>query len=362
MSEPLRVALDARRAAWMPHTGIGRYVGELLRHAHLDHRIEFVGLLAAGQQPVQGEVSWLRLGPALSAPGRLVWEQLSEPYAVRRSSADVIHLPWHEGSPAPGAPLVLTVQDVVALTRGATRSRTFAYYRRLLRILAPRARRVIVPSRATAKDLCVLGVAPNRVRVIPYGHDPRLLGLRASGPQLGATQTILYCGGYGARKRLDVLLKAMGSVAEWHPEAHLVLVGSVPCDIRRLVSDLGLEQHVRMPGRISDSELRGLYANADACVYPSEHEGFGFPVLEALTAGVPLVASDASSVPEIAGGIGWLVPPGEPAAFADALREVLAAGPSVLDRVAQGSLRAEGFSWATCIAAHADVYLEAAHG
>lgn len=360
MSEPLRVALDARRAAWMPHTGIGRYVGELLRHAHRERRIRYVGLLAAGQLPVEGEANWLRVRPALSAPGRLTWEQIVQPYAVRRSAADVLHLPWHEGSPRPGVPLVLTVQDLAALSTTAQRSRTFAYYRWLLRTLAPRAHRVIVPSNSTAADLDRLGVARGRLRVIPYGHDARLVGARARGPRLGETQAVLYCGGYGPRKRLDVLLESMKTVVASRPEAQLVLVGSVPADVREHVARLALEGHVHMPGRVTDDSLRALYGNADACVYPSEHEGFGFPALDALTAGVPLVACDASSVPEIAGGIGWLVPPGDPGAFAEALVEVLDAGPTVSARVEQGSLRAQGFSWSACIVAHADVYLEAA--
>lgn len=362
MTAPLRVAIDARRAAWMGHTGIGRYVAGLLGHAHHDPRIRFTGLLAAGQQPVGGDVDWLRMRLGLSAASRLAWEQLAEPYAVQRSHARVLHLPWYEGAPAPGVPLVLTIQDLASLDPQAVLPRTFAYYNGLLRMMAPRARRVIVPSRATALAVGSLGIAEDRVRVIPYGHDARLVNVRSAGPCLGETRTILYCGGYGARKRLDVLLDAMPQVLAARPDAELVLVGSVPGDVLRRVRRLGLDERVRVPGRISDDELRELYMRADACAYPSAHEGFGFPALEALTAGVPLVAVDASSIPEIAGDVGWLRPAGDVDAFAQALIEVLQAGPTVAERVARGLDRAREFSWSACLIAHADVYLEAAFG
>jgi glycosyltransferase involved in cell wall biosynthesis len=360
LTAPLRVALDARRAVWMRHTGIGRYVGELLRHAHVEPRIRFVGLLAAGQEPIEGDADWLRLRPGLGAAARLVWEQVAEPYAVRRGRADILHLPWYEGPPMPGVPLVLTVQDLVSLSKTADLPPTFVYYNTLLRVMARRARRVIAPSRSTAADLHRLGVAPERICVVPYGHDARLVAVRATGPPLGHTRTVLYCGGYGARKRLDVMIEAAQKVLIACPGTRFVLVGSVPADVHALIARHRVGADFDMPGRVTDSELRDLYASADACVYPSEHEGFGFPALDALTAGVPLVACDASSVPEIAAGAGWLVTPGNVEAFADALTRVLRADAAVTERVAVGSRRALEFSWEKCIAGHAAAYLEAA--
>lgn len=344
----------------MSHTGIGRYVLELLRHAHLEPRIRLTGLLAAGQVPPDGAADWLRLRPGLSAPARLFWEQIAEPYAVHRCRADVVHLPWYEGSPIPGVPLVVTVQDLMSLSKTADLPRTFVYYNTLLRIMVRRARRVIAPSQATATDLERLGVDRERIRVVPYGHDPLLVGIRGSERPPGDARIVLYCGGYGSRKRLDVLLKSVPIVLNECPDTRVVLVGSVPADLQALIAELDIGGCIDMPGRVTDAELRALYARADACVYPSEHEGFGFPALEALTAGVPLVACDASSVPEIAGGSGWLVAPGDVMAFAQAVIGVLQHGAAVQERVASGLLRARKFSWATCVAGHADTYLEAA--
>lgn len=356
----LRVAIDARRALWMGHTGIGRYVRNLLEHGAVDPAVELVALTARGQCPPAGGQA---IRPGLSQAGRIVWEQLSVPARVARGRFDALHLPWYEGSPAAPVGVVLTIQDLHTLHAPREYAPAFrAYYNGLLRLLVRRAAVVVVPSRSTAADVAAAWPrAAPRIRVSPYGHDSALVGARGeSGAPLGSTGRILYCGGYGPRKRLDVVVDAFSQVLHRQPGARLQLTGDVPSDVLARCAELGVMASLDRLGRVSDAALREAFAAADACVYVSDHEGFGFPALEALTAGVPLVATRSSSIPEIAGDAAALVEPGDAPATAGALERALAAGADVRAEVERGRERALGFTWARCWNEHAAAYAEAA--
>jgi len=194
---------------------------------------------------------------------------------------------------------------------------------------------------------------------VPYGHDASLIGARRATGPLGSTKIVLYAGGYGPRKRVEVAIEGMRRVVKILPTARLVLVGDPPLTIRRLIRELRLDDHVEMPGRINDSQLRLRYSMADAAVYCSEYEGFGFPALDALSAGVPLVACRSSSIPELVGDCAWLVPVGDALAVADALVDVLQGSSHVESRTEAGVRRARQFTWWRTWHAHVQVYREA---
>ncbi|MDP9223361.1 MAG: glycosyltransferase family 4 protein [Actinomycetota bacterium] len=342
----------------MPATGIGRYVRQLVENLRLSVAVRLKPFVASGQALPEGAS---RLRPGLSAAERAVWEQVAFPLAVARCGASVAHLPYYEGSPLMPVPLVLTVQDVDTVIRKGEYPRAFRlYYNRLFFLLARRAAVIVVPSRATAEALSDIDDSiSDKLHIIPYGHDPQLLGIRGR-ITLGATGRVLYCGGYGVRKRLDVLIRAFRRVRAKQPNAHLVLVGQVPDGVRRLIHDERLSSAVELTGEVSDCALRRLYAEADVAVYPTANEGFGFPALEALAAGVPLVASECSSIQEIVGDCAALVPVGAINEFADAILEALEASSPVQFRARNGLQRARRFTWSRCVELHVDAYRVAA--
>lgn len=354
------VAVDARRAVWMPGTGIGRYAGQICRQG-TGRAVQVVPVVAQGQALPGAAV----VGPGLGQLQRIAWEQFTLPRAARREGWDVIHAPYYETAVASRVRVVVTIQDLHTIHSAHEYAAAFRlYYNSVLRVLARRAALVIVPSQATADDVAALWprLQP-RLRVIPYGHDEALLRVAAgrTAPALGeAPPTVLYTGGYGARKRLDVLIDAFAQVAQADGRARLVLVGRVPDDVAGLVERAGIAARTDRPGFVSEEELRAAYAAAAVAVYPSEHEGFGFPALEALTAGVPLVASGTSSIPEITGACAALTEPGDVDAVAAGILEALARPAAVQQRVEAGLERAAGFSWDRCRAAHDAVYLEVA--
>ena len=140
---------------------------------------------------------------------------------------------------------------------------------------------------------------------------------------------------------------------------HLVLVGGVGWDadetLQRLNASM-LRPRIHLPGRVSDDELRGLYQRASAFVYVSLMEGFGLPILEAMTCGCPVITSNCSSMPEVAGDAALLVMPEDTGEIAAALRRVATEPALATALAAQGRARAAEFRWENSARQVADIY------
>jgi glycosyltransferase involved in cell wall biosynthesis len=130
-------------------------------------------------------------------------------------------------------------------------------------------------------------------------------------------------------------------------------------ELREYARELGLEGDVRFPSWVSAAELEGLWALAQAFVYPSLYEGFGLPVLEAMARGVPVACSNASSLPEVAGDAALLFDPHDQSAIAEALRRLLDDPALVESLGARGVARAREFTWERTARLTLDSYLRA---
>jgi alpha-1,3-rhamnosyl/mannosyltransferase len=156
-----------------------------------------------------------------------------------------------------------------------------------------------------------------------------------------------------------MLIEAFALLRATHPDAVLVLTGgagSCEPEVATAIERCGVGRSVRRLGRVSRSEVDGLFAAASAVAYPSRYEGFGLPVLEALGAGTPVVAADAASMPEVLGGAGQLVDPDDPEAWAAALGRVLDRDPTVQALVDRGLNRAQESSWDKLMPVLVDIY------
>jgi glycosyltransferase involved in cell wall biosynthesis len=282
--------------------------------------------------------------PALVHRAGHAWEQLVLPAHAVRARAGALLCPANL-APALARRTVLVLHDAAALRHPDWYAPAYvAYQRALLPLLARRAARVITVSefsRAELEDL--LGLAPDKVAVVPGGVDARFApeadapGARAA---LGLAERpyVLCVASHTARKNLAALVPAGRALAGQGVDV-VVAGGHRP----QFAREQGLES-LRMLGTVDDALLPGLYAGALAFALPSVYEGFGLPVIEAMAAGVPVVAADVTALPGTAGGAARLVAP-EGEAFADALL-ALAGDPQERARLrAAGLDRARAFTW-----------------
>ncbi len=267
---------------------------------------------------------------------------------------DLVHRLDLRLPPAP-RPEVLTIHDVVSW-RYADEGRVPAD----AAASARRAVAVICPSQFSADEVAsLLGVrAPVAIH---NGIDPRfgtatsLDGSRLEA--LGVRQPfVLHAGGCTERKNLAGLAAAWQRVHGSRPDVQLVLAG--PPDGRRDRLFGPLAGTVRT-GRLDDAVVPGLMAAASVVVVPSLYEGFGLPALEAMAAGVPVVASARGSLPEVCGQAAYLVEPDGPG-LAGGIEAALGGGPEVATMVERGRERAAHFTWEASMAAHAEVWRSAA--
>jgi glycosyltransferase involved in cell wall biosynthesis len=175
---------------------------------------------------------------------------------------------------------------------------------------------------------------------------------------------VLHVGGFYERKNVPTLLHAVAHLraqGKWG-NRQLVLAGAEApgiagaAEIHRTVDELELSADVVMPGRVPDHQLPGLYSQATLVAMPSLYEGFGFPILEGMAAGAPVVASNTSSLPEIAGDAGILVPPKDVEALAEAIGQVLENTTLRAELRSRGLKRAQQFNWHSTAAETLEVY------
>jgi glycosyltransferase involved in cell wall biosynthesis len=196
---------------------------------------------------------------------------------------------------------------------------------------------------------------PQRIRVIPYGVRQEFPEPAASVEEVGewaralSPNFILYVGRFHVRKNLEQLINAFARVNDrFRGNVQLLLVGRDFWNRTRIVEtirSLGLENRVICPGHVPDSALEWLYRRASIFAYPSLHEGFGFPPLEAMARGVPVLASNISCMPEVLGDAALLVDPFDPDAIAAGLTRLLEDGALRDDLIGKGRVRARQFTW-----------------
>jgi glycosyltransferase involved in cell wall biosynthesis len=301
-----------------------------------------------------------------------LWEQVGLPLALARRRLDVFHSPL--GLPLLCRPPGLaTIHDVCFCTHGATFTRRmWLYFRIFLPLAVRRARRVLTVSETSKQALVdLLAVAPDKVRVVPnaVADDFRAPGLGAEAAEVRARcglpeQFMLYVGTLEPRKNLLRLLQACQRLWSGHGIAHrLVIVGKqgwLADDVHGYIERAGLREQVVFAGYVTRADLPTVYALASVFVYPSLCEGFGLPPLEAMACGTPVVASNASAMPEVLGDAARLVDPLDVGALAEAIRDVLLDADRRQALRAAGLERAREYCWDASARRLLEVYAELA--
>jgi glycosyltransferase involved in cell wall biosynthesis len=290
------------------------------------------------------------------ASNRLDWvrgEQTLLPRMAARAGVELVH------SLGATAPLwgrfrrVVTINDLTYKVMPETHT---ALYGRGLELLVSlgvrRAHRVIAISEATRADVVrLLHVAPERVDAVPLGLgaarvEPTPGGQLRERWQLPADRRLLLTfSDRRAHKNMPRLLEALHAMEERPLLAIAGYSSHGEDELRKRVGELGLAADVRLLPWVSDADREGLYALADAFVFPSLYEGFGLPVLEAMARGVPVACSNAASLPEVAGDAALTFDPLDVGAMRAAVELVLADAALIERLRAAGLQRAARFTW-----------------
>jgi glycosyltransferase involved in cell wall biosynthesis len=325
----IRVGVDA----WnLPNDrrGIGRYLRALLVRLRDEHAATVACTLIVPEWSVltvarryQREVS----GPRLPVASRR---------ATRGGAFDLLWFPFNGPSwDAFRGPSVATLHDASNFALPG-----FGDARATFQRAAERCERIVTDSQFSREELLrYLPIAPDRMRVVLPGVEP----LASGTPSLDVHafgRFLLFVGETDERKGIDTLIGAARVLAERGIDVACVIVG-------RVVGTLPDAGDVRMHvlGHVDDATLTALYAACAAFVYPSRYEGFGLPVLEAMAAGAPVVASDGSSIPEAGGDAALYAPPGDAGAFASQLARVVRDAPLAEAMRERGRARAASMTW-----------------
>jgi glycosyltransferase involved in cell wall biosynthesis len=275
--------------------------------------------------------------------------------------ADVFHVSNQVRNPPRTVPLTATVHDLTCwlmpeLHTAANVRADKSFAEQVLK----RARRLIAVSENSRQDaIRILGIDPDRIEVIYSGVSDAYFTAQ---PTAAAKPYVLFVGTIEPRKNVDTLLDA------WHlvrPDVRasfdLMIIGATGWGSERTLARLNASaENVRYCGYVNERELPGITAGASAFVYPSLYEGFGFPVAQAMACGVPVITSDNSCLPEIAGRGALLVDPRSPAEIASALDQLLTS-PSLAAYVSgEGRRQADKYRWGTCAQRSMDFFRLAA--
>ena len=357
--------------------GMGRYASELipaLLRAERDIRLTaFVSRdlpRSIAEMPWSAEVDWVRFPVAAAgSPVHLAAELAAIPAVARRRGTDLVHGLANLVPPvAPGLATVATVHDLTWWHhRDAMPRHSRAVQRALTPLCARRADRVVTPSETARDDVVqTLGLDPHRVRAVPHGApegravEPTPEGVLRARLGLGATRVVLSVAQIRPYKNLGAIVSALAALGR--DDVSLVLCGSPSRhsdELRELADRLGVGSRVRITGWVTDADLEGLYELAGCVVVPSLAEGFGLPVLEAMTRGVPVACSNATSLREVAGDAARLFDPRDPRDVAAALADLLEDRGLADDFVRRGRSRAAGFTWSRAARETVAVYREA---
>jgi glycosyltransferase involved in cell wall biosynthesis len=336
----VEVVIDGRALVGQ-RTGIGVHTAEIARRLAIDPPA-----LIASHAPIDDRsgIEGCRFRVDRRGAG-VLWQQLDLP----RIAGDVLWGP-HGTLPLAGrVPAVVTIHDFTSITMpGRHRLRTIVSFNLFIGRSLERAARVACVSRVVAEEtMRGFGVAPSKIEIVPNGVDQFF---SPGGGDEG--DYILYAGTREPRKGVGDLIAAWNALPA--PRPRLVVCGA---------EGWGAAAHdpgVEFTGYVTRDRLRELYRGAMAFVYPSHHEGFGLPPLEAMACGAPVIATRTGAIPDYAQGAALLIPPGDTAALRDALVRIT--GDAGLRRAlrAEGPPRAAQHRWERSAALMTELLREAA--
>ena len=366
----LRIGIEARLAY---RRGVGTYTANLiLALSKVDRRNRYVIFNAPDRLKKKvgnKRFRWVEVPFGNAAH----YEQVLLPRAAREAGVDLLHYTDNSATAIDDIPFVVTLHDAMH-TRPLSQVRprpTFrhrlvhSYKKWAISRSVPRARAILTVSEFSKGEIVErMGVKKDKVFVTPEGVDRGWF--KHKPVKHSGLFKILVHGAADERKNVPNILKAAKLLMAQKKQFQMVVVGMDAAELKctnyvEELNDLGVGNQVEWAGNVPFEMLPQVYSEADLFLYPSRLEGFGLPVLEAFACGVPVVASNTTSLPEVAGDAALLVDPEDPGAIARAVKRMME-NPALRKRyVRLGLKRARRFTWEKTARETLKVYEGSAH-
>ena len=389
----MNIGIDAR---WIfPEiSGIGAYTRELIKHLALVDTTNTYVLFFNNPSVRDRTISETNLLNSKNFSARMlpfgvfsIQNQIQFPGIITSSNLDIYHSTNYMipifAFPRNGhgrIKCVTTIHDVIPMifpnhAPKSKKARIFPVYKFLMREIGHRASAIITDSQTSRTDvikhLKIPETSQTKVRTIYCGVSQQFKPLHKAeqtqvtpGVKDKRKRTILYVGRSDPYKNLSTLIMAFFSATKVCPFPLELLIAG-PLDTRYpeaaiLTSKLGIENAVRWTGYLSDDQLVQTYQNADLLVHPSKYEGFGLQVVEAMACGIPVISSNAGSLPEVAGNAAILLDPEDVNGFTDKIHEVLTDPATIANMSEKGIIQSSRFSWLNTARKTLSIYKELA--
>jgi glycosyltransferase involved in cell wall biosynthesis len=370
-----RVLVDAT-AVPADRGALGRYVDGLIAALHRADADLAVACQRSDEERYAKLAPKARVvaGPTAIAhrPARLAWEQTGLPFIAQQVGADVIHAPYYSIPLRPGIPVVVTIHDVTYFAEPEVHNPVKAtYIKAATRTAVRRAARLIVPSKATRDEMVrLLAADPTRIDVAYHGvdheifHPPSEDERRRVSDRLGlhGHPYIAFLGALEPRKNVPNLIRGwVRAVSGLTDVPALVLAGSGGWDdeVDAALADVPHQLRVLRPGYLRWSSLPGFFGGALVVALPSRGEGFGLPVLEAMSCGSTVLTTHRSSLPEVGGDAVAYTEP-DPESIGTAMSTLIGDADRRGRLADAAAARAGEFTWTASAEAHLASYQRAA--
>ena len=334
----MRIGIDTLQLAVRDFSGIENYISNVLpeirRLSKSDELIEFSGPLI--------------LNPSFS-------RQLVLPFIMNNRRLDLAHFPDHILPLWPiRAKTVITVHDLAFVKYPQFYNLTKRWYKNLL---APgsinRADKIIAVSQATKQDLVEkYSVPEEKVKVIYNGIADKFKPLDLGEAEkerrkrkYSFKRFLLFVGTIEPRKNLKGLVEAFSEISKKKPDLGLIICGKLGWLTGDILNAMSRHPNILYLKYVSDEDLVELYNLAELFIYPSFYEGFGFPPLEAMACGTPVITGRTSSLPEVLGEAAWFIDPQDPRQIAQAIEKLLNDRALCQNMIEKGFKQARAFTW-----------------
>lgn len=357
------VTIDAR---WLIG-GIGTYTENLLQgFGNNANGLKLHAIVRGKDAPRVKE--WCSRMTIVDAPIYTLWEQLLVPRAAKE--CNLLHVPHYNVPVLHRGPLIASIMDIIHISYAAYRHNvgSYVYAKPMLNFAARKADHIVTVSNySKAQIVEALGIPASKITVIHCGvgvefhpgyDKPECKSVLA---RLGIPRPyLLYVGNLKPHKNVSTLLRAVAHLRQRKKLSHeLVIIGDDPRWKRTIVDEclrFGIADQVVLVPYVSQALLPKIYAAADLLVMPSNAEGFGLPVLEAMACGTPVVCSQAASLPEVAGDAAVYFDPEDSDELAEVIERLVDSSELRESLRAKGLDRAKQFTWREFTRKHIELY------